>query len=291
MMFVKEIHMKSFLRNHSLIAGILLMFIFTWPIDLANAGLLHFKVPYVISITFGWGIIFASLIMTGLALGKDGIVRLIQRFLIWRVGWMWYLAAFLLLPTIYLSAVLIHAAWTGSPIDFSTVAAHMIFGASANLPTFILPFFIFDFLTNGEEMGWRGYVLPRLQAKHSALVSSLILGAIWGLWHLPRYLAPENSSSFVLGTLKIFAEAILYTWLYNNTKGSLLLTTIMHAAGNTAGVFLPMANTLSRSNLGVLVIVIVIEVMIAVLVTVVAGPEKLSHSEDKQVQTYSYAHV
>jgi membrane protease YdiL (CAAX protease family) len=291
MMFVKEIHMKSFLRNHNLIAGILLMFIFTWPIDLANAGLLHFKVPYVISITFGWGIIFASLIMTSLALGKDGIVRLIQRFLIWRVGWMWYLAAFLLLPTIYLSAVLIHAAWTGSPIDFSTVAAHIIFGASANLPTFILPFFIFDFLTNGEEMGWRGYVLPRLQAKYSALVSSVILGAIWGLWHLPRYLAPENSSSFALGTLKIFAEAILYTWIYNNTKGSLLLTTIMHATGNTAGVFLPMANTLSGSNLGVLVIAIVIEVMIAVLVTVVAGPEKLSHGEDKQVQTYSYAHL
>ena len=281
--------MKNFLRNHSLVAGILLMFIFTWPIDLANAGLLPFKVPYVISITFGWGIIFASLIMTGLSLGKEGIVKLVQRFLIWRVGWMWYFAAFLLLPTIYLSAVRINAAWTGSPIDFSTVAAHMIFGASSNLPTFVLPFFIFDFLTNGEEMGWRGYVLPRLQTKHSALVSSLILGAIWALWHLPRYLSPENSSSFVLGSIKIVTEAILYTWLYNNTRGSLLLTTIMHTVGNTAGVFLPMANTLSGANMGVLIVVIVIEVMVAVLVTAVAGPEKLSHSEDKQVQRYSYA--
>jgi len=121
------------------------MFIFTWPIDLANAGLLPFKVPYVISITFGWGIIFASLIMTGLSLGKEGIVKLLQRFLIWRVGWIWYLTAFLLLPTIFVSAVLINAAWTGSPIDFSTVAAHMIFGASAKLPTLLLPFFIFDF--------------------------------------------------------------------------------------------------------------------------------------------------
>lgn len=281
--------MKNFLRNHSLVAGILLMFIFTWPIDLANAGLLPLRVPYVISITFGWGIIFASLIMTGLSLGKEGIVKLVQRFLIWRVGWIWYLAAFLLLPTIYLSAVVINAARIGSPIDFSTVAAHMIFGASANLPTFILPFFIFDFLTNGEEIGWRGYVLPRLQTKHSALVSSLILGAIWALWHLPRYLTSENSSSFVLGSIKILAEAILYTWLYNNTRGSLLLTTIMHAAGNTAGVFLPMANTLSGANMDVLIVVIVIEVMIAILVTAVAGPEKLSHSEDKQVQRYSYA--
>ena len=140
-------------------------------------------------------------------------------------------------------------------------------------------------------MGWRGYVLPRLQAKHSALVSSLILGMIWALWHLPRYMATENTSLFVLGTLKILAEAILYTWLYNNTKGSLLLTTIMHAAGNTAGVFLPMANTLSGSNMGTLVFVIVIEVLIAILVTVVAGSERLSTREDKQVQTYSYAQV
>lgn len=229
--------------------------------------------------------------MTGLSLGKKGNVKLVKGFLIWRVGWIGYLAAFLLLPTIYLSAVLINAVLAGSPIDFSTVAAHMIFGASAKLSTFILPFFIFDFLTNGEEMGWRGYVLPRLQAKHSALVSSLILGVIWALWHLPRYLAPENTSLFVLGTLKILAEPILYTWLYNNTKGSLLLTTIMHAAGNTAGVFLPMANTLSGSNMGTLVFVIVIEVLIAILVTVVAGPERLSHREDKQVQTYSYAQV
>jgi membrane protease YdiL (CAAX protease family) len=288
-MSVKEIDMKTFLRNHGLVAGILLMFVFTWPVDLANAGLLPFKVPYVISITFGWGIIFASLIMTGLSLGKEGIVKLVQRLLIWRVGWMWYLAAFSLLPTVYITAVLINAAWTGSPVDFSNAAAHMIFGASAKLSLYILPFFLFDFLTNAEEMGWRGYVLPRLQIRHSALISSLVLGAIWALWHLPRYLAPGDSGSFVLGTLKILAEAILYTWLYNNTKGSLLLATIMHAAGNTAGVFLPMANTLSGRNMGALVFVIAIEVLIAGLVTVVAGPENLSHSEDKQVQRYSYA--
>lgn len=259
------------------------MFVFTWPIDLANAGLLPFKVPYVISITFGWGIIFASLIMTGLTSGKKGIAKLIKGFLIWRVGWIWYLTAFFLLPIIFLSAVLINSAWTGLPIDFSTTAAHMIFGASAKLPALVLPFFIFDFLTNGEEMGWRGYVLPRLQAKHSALISSLILGAVWALWHLPRYLTPHNSGSFLLGTIKILADAILYTWLFNNTKGSLLLTTIMHAAENTAGVFLPMANTISRKNIGVLVIVIVMEVLVASLVTLAQGADRLSRSEDKQM--------
>lgn len=274
----------NFLKRHSLVIGVILMFLFTWPIDLANSGILPIKVPFAVYITLGWGFIFASLIMTGLALGRDAVIALLKRFLIWRVEWKWYLAAFLLYPAIFVSAVLLNAAYTQTPIDFTTVMAHKIFGASANLPMFILPFFIFDALTNGEEMGWRGYVLPRLQAKHSALVSSLILGVIWGLWHIPKFLAPGNASSFTLFMVKILAEAVLYTWLYNNTKGSLLLTTISHAAGNTAGAFLPMANTVSGSNTGVLIIAIAIEILVAVVVTVIAGSARLSRTEPMQVQ-------
>ena len=69
-------------------------------------------------------------------------------------------------------------------------------------------------------------MLPRLQAKHSALASSLILGLVWGFWHLPKYLAPDYSGSFALNMVKFLTEAILYTWLFNNTRGSLLLTTV-----------------------------------------------------------------
>ena len=82
----------------------------------------------------------------------------------------------------------------------------------------------------------------------------------------------------------MFVAAVLYTWLYNNTRGSLLLTTIFHAAGNTAAVFLPMANTVSGSNLSVLIIAIVLEILVVVVVTVIAGPARLSRSEPKQVQ-------
>jgi len=275
----------EFLKRNSLVAGILLMFLLTWPVDFANSGLLQFRVPYVISITFGWGIIIASVIMTGLTLGKSGVITLLRRFLIWRVGWKWYAAAFLLYPAIFTTAVLINAVWSQSPIDFSVVMAHKIFGASANLPTFILPFFIFDFLTNGEEMGWRGYVLPRLQAKHSALISSLILGVIWAFWHFPRYLAPGNSSSFILLIIKVLADAVIYTWVYNNTKGSLLLTTILHAAGNTAGVFLPMANTLSGEHMDVYITAIVFLIIITATVIINTGSKTLSRMEPKQIQS------
>ncbi len=274
----------NFFKRHSLVIGVILMFLFTWPIDLANSGALPFQVPFAIAVTVGWGFIFASLIMTGLTLGRDAVIALLKRFLIWRVGWKWYLVAFLLYPAIFVSAVLLNAVFMQTPIDFNTVTAHKIFGVSANLLMFILPFFIFDALANGEEMGWRGYVLPRLQAKHSALVSSLILGVIWGLWHIPKFLAPGNTSLFALFMVKTLAEAVLYTWLYNNAKGSLLLTTIFHAAGNTAGVFLPMANTVSGSNMGVLIIAIAIEILAAIVVTVTAGPARLSRMEPMQTQ-------
>jgi membrane protease YdiL (CAAX protease family) len=273
-----------FLKRHSLVAGILLMFLLTWPIDFANSGVLPVKVPQVVSLTFGWGIIFASLIMTGVTLGRGAVIALLRRFLLWRVNWVWYLIAFLLYPAVFSTAVLARAALTQTGPDFSSVMAHDIFGASANLPVLIIPFFLVDLFANGEEMGWRGYVLPRLQARHSALVSSLIVGVVWGFWHLPRYLAPEHTGSFPLLMVKAMADSVIYTWLYNNTRGSLLLTAILHAAGNTAGVFLPMANTLSGANMDVYVLAAAFLILIAVTISVSARRARPRQAELIQAQ-------
>lgn len=274
----------AFLKRHSLVLGILLMFVLTWPIDLANSGVLPFRVPFAIYILLGWGFILASIIMTWLTVGKEGVIALLKRFLIWRVGWKWYLVAFLLYPAIFCTAVLLNAALTHTAMDFSEVFAHKIFGPSANLLVFIVPFFLFDAIANGEETGWRGYVLPRLQAKHSALMSSLIIGVIWGFWHFPKFLAPGNDSSFALFMIKVMADAILYTWLFNNTKGSLLLTTLFHASGNTAGVFLPIANTVTGSNTGALIFQVLLQIMVAIAVVMIAGPKRLSRTASVQVQ-------
>jgi membrane protease YdiL (CAAX protease family) len=274
----------DFLKHHSLLSGIVLMFLLTWPIDLANSGVLAVQVPFAIYIFLGWGFIFASLIMTGLTQGRPAVLALLKRFLIWRVGWKWYLVAFLLLPVIFFLGVVLNAWWSRTALDFSAVFAHNIFGPQASLPVFIVPFLIFDAITNGEEMGWRGYILPRLQSKYSALVSSLILGVIWGLWHLPKFLAPGNTSPMGLYLVKIMAEAVLYTWIYNNTHGSLLLTTLTHAAANTAGVFLPMATTISGYNTGVLLIIIALEMVAVVVVIAFSGPAQLSRTVTRQIQ-------
>jgi membrane protease YdiL (CAAX protease family) len=275
---------KAFLKRHSLVLGIALMFLLTWPIDLANNGLMPFQVPFIVYIFLGWGIVFASIIMTGLTLGKEGVVTLLKRYLLWRVGWKWYLTVFLLPAALVIPAVYINAALTGVAPDYSTVMAHKIFGASANLLLFILPWFLYEIVTNGEEIGWRGYVLPRLQAKHSALISTLILGVIWGFWHLPKFLPDFDMVHFAWFMVHVMAMSVILTWIYNGTRGSLLLVVLYHASINTVTLFVPIANTQSNANMGSYISYVLLELVTAVIIVIITGPARLSRTQPKQVQ-------
>jgi membrane protease YdiL (CAAX protease family) len=94
----------------------------------------------------------------------------------------------------------------------------------------------------GEEVGWRGFALPRLQARYSALKSSLILGLLVVVWHVPTFFIQGLSGTTLLVFITSFVIALMsfvvvMTWLYNNTKGSLLLATLMHLAFNVAVTF------------------------------------------------------
>lgn len=277
--------LAQFLKQHSLVMGILLMFLLTWPIDLSNSGVLPFRFPFAVYILLGYGFVLGAVIMTGLTLGGNGVISLLKRFLKWRVGWRWYAVALLLVPSINLMGVVLNSVIANKPIDWSTVLAYRIFGPSANLALLIVPYLLFDAVTNGEEIGWRGYVLPRLQAKYSALVSSLILGLIWGLWHLPKFLAPGNSSSFVLLMVDTLAKAVFLTWLYNNTGGSLLLTTLAHAGWNTSAMVLPFANTVSGENMGASLLALVLLVVTVAAIVVWAGPARLSRTQAMQIES------
>ncbi len=276
--------MKNFIKRHSLIIGIALMFLYTWTIDLSSSGVLPFKVPFFVVLTLGWGFIFVSLLMTWLTLGKDEMARLFKRFFIWRVGWKWWLVAILLLPALRFAAIPLTAWLTGVPADFSHPMIRDVVPLDAPLLMLVVPWMLFEVLTNGEEMGWRGYVLPRLQAKYNALVASLIVGVIWAVWHLPKFLGTgfNDELSFVWFTISHLALAVLYTWLYNNTHGSLLLVVFFHAAGNTTGMFLPVQFAIPggiTQN-----VEIVLYVLAAVIVTLASGAARLSRMEEKQAQ-------
>jgi len=146
--------MKEFLRRHSLILGLLLMFVLTWPIDLSNAGVLPFQVPFAVYIFLGWGFIFASLIMTWLTLGREGVINLLKRYLIWRVDWKWYLVAFFLIPALnYLAIFLMqllpkHRSITVPPW-------HMIFSVHLRISCF-LSFRSFYSTLSPMEKRWAG---------------------------------------------------------------------------------------------------------------------------------------
>jgi uncharacterized protein len=276
--------MKEFLKRHSLIFGIFLMFLLTWPIDLSNAGVLPFQVPFVVYIFLGWGFIFASLIMTWLTLGRQAVITLLQRYLIWRVDWKWYLIALFLIPILSYLAISLNAVFTKTQIDYSSALAYDIFGPSINVVLIIVPFFLFDAIANGEEMGWRGYVLPRLQTKYSALTASLILGIIWSFWHLPKFVTHWDSVTFLWFIVDEIAKAILMTWMYNNTKGSLLLVTLFHASFNATGMALPVANNLTDTNMNLRAMISILEIIAAAVVVLYAGAERLSRTEPKQIQ-------
>lgn len=275
---------RGFLKRHSLVIGIALMFLLTWPIDLANSGILPIQVPFAVYIFLGWGFVVASVAMTGLTLGKVEVIALLRRYLHWRVGWKWYLAAFGLVPVVWIAAITVYSVVTQRPLDFGSSPIYKVVGQSTNTPLLVLPWFLFEIITNGEEVGWRGYVLPRLQTRYNALISTLILGAIWGFWHLPKFLAHFDLIAFAWFMLHCMSFAVVLTWLYNSTQGSLLIVAICHAASNTTSMFLPVASTLSSENLGSYIGVVLFELAAAVVVAVIAGPARLTRSREMQTQ-------
>lgn len=274
----------GFLKRHSLVTGLLLMFLYTWTIDLSNSGVLPFKAPFVVGLTVGWGFIILSLWMTWITLGKEAMMTLLKRFLIWRVNWKWYLVAVLLLPALQFVSVLL-TIWLGAaPVDFSNPMIRKVVPLSAPLLVLVVPWFIYEMLTNGEEIAWRGYVLPRLQTRYSALLSSLIVGVIWSVWHLPKFYGTGSSGGRSFGWFTVFclAAAVLYTWLYNNSHGSLLLVTLFHAANNTAGMFLPVSFAVPGGILSNRMTVLY--VIAAIVVAILTGSARLSRTEEKQIQ-------
>jgi membrane protease YdiL (CAAX protease family) len=89
-----------------------------------------------------------------------------------------------------------------------------------------------------EEPGWRGYALPRMQRGHSALWAALVLGVVWALWHLPEMVGDPGEREPIPYSLSVVAQSVLLAWIYNSTRGSLLLVVLFHGAVNTAAKFL-----------------------------------------------------
>jgi CubicO group peptidase (beta-lactamase class C family) len=215
-----------------------------------------------------------AIVLVAMLHGKSGVRTLLRRLRIWRVGAGWW-AAVVLLSTPALGAVGLSVLLGGDAPDLAVT-----------IPGFVLLFlfFVFPGSAGGEEIGWRGFALPRLQARRSALAASVVLGAAWGVWHLPLYLMGTDIrplSLFAPWVLLTIASSVIYTWMYNGTGGSLLIVVVFHAVSN-----LPLTVFLEPLDDQVVLpflIYVALMILAASVVVAVAGPATLSRTRAKQV--------
>ena len=270
------------IRRYPLVAFFVLSYALSWilesPLVLVGDTLtdtqglvltiLASNVPSLLAIT-----------LTAIVYGRGALRKLLRRLLTWRVEPRWYLVVVLGPVALAGGMVTLHTFVGGSALSFDVPLL---------IPALItLGFSIFPGSALGEEIGWRGYALPRLQAGRSALSASLIIGMLWAVWHLPLFLAgwlhgvpgrtPILYAAFVVSG---FAMSVILTWVYNSTGGSLLLVVLLHA---TVNLPISLSTDLlgSRATLPILLYFGLL-VVAAIVVVIVAGPEHLSRKHQKQ---------
>lgn len=175
--------------------------------------------------------------------GSTAVSALLGRIFHWRVGFRWYLFAAGYMAVIKLIVALLHRVITGAWPRFGQEAWYILIIAMI----FSTP------VQAGEEIGWRGYALPRLTERMGLPAASILLGVIWALWHLPLFFvhgADTYHQPFFLYTVQVTAISVAMAWLYARTGGSLLLTMLLHAAVNNTKDIVPSATPGGTNTFG-----------------------------------------
>jgi membrane protease YdiL (CAAX protease family) len=180
--------------------------------------------------TFSPGLL--ALALTDLTDGRAATRALLGRIFRWRVDVRWYVFAVGYIPAIKLSVALVHRVVTGAWPRFGQTAWYVMAGA-----------IVFStWVQAGEEIGWRGYALPRLADRLGLATGSVLLGIVWASWHLPLFFIPAADTlgqSFPLYLLQVTALSVAMGWLYWRTGGSLLVVMLLHAAVNNTKDIVP----------------------------------------------------
>ena len=232
---------RFWLARRPLLWYFVLTYAFTWllwiPYFLSGAelGLLPITLPNLLILLGQYGPMIIALVMSLAIGGSPAARRLLRRHLQWRVGVGWYLLA-IFGP--FLALGVVAAGW---------IEAGPMGQLVANLPTIIAAYLIYVLFAKlflggglGEEAGWRGFALPRLQERHGATRASLILGLLWAGWHAPLYLSATRVAENppLPFAAMVLALAFVLTWVYNRTQGSLLIAALLHSAFNSAPLFI-----------------------------------------------------
>jgi uncharacterized protein len=178
-----------------------------------------------------------ALCMTLREKGREGVIALLRRLFMWDVRARWYLFAIGYIGAIKLSVAVVHRIVVGEWPVFGAEPWYLLIAATIG-STLIGG-------QVGEELGWRGYALPRLTALFGLGTASVLLGVLWACWHLPLFFILDGDTvgqSFPLYALQVTALSVAIAWLYANTRGSLLLVMLMHSAVNNTKDIVPSAD-------------------------------------------------
>lgn len=245
--------MSYWARSHQTAAFFVLTFAFTWAFWIPSAvmfagaadpGSLIASPLFVAMQTLGAaGPTIVALGLTSTLQGKEGLGALLRRFKPTRQLAGWYVVAALLAPALTLVAMTLDALAFGRPLvhpesGFAEMAAEMGWVVAGALLPLVLVSQLFSSPLL-EEAGWRGFALPRMQDRRSALVASLALGIVWGSWHLPLVFAyGDPFAPYLAG---IVAYTVLMTWVFNSCDGNLFSMLVFHASLNLSlNVLLPL---------------------------------------------------
>lgn len=227
--------LSAFIKRNPLLSMYIIMFVLAWSVMIPQAlysqGILLAPLPEFIEILTGWVPGIAAVMVTGVIAGWEGVRSLLRRFLVWRVGFRWYILSALLLAVLILGGIGIHA-FSGGSMPAIPAAESPLWQVGLVFVVFVL----LGFLINTEEIAWRGFALPRLQARHGALVAAVLIAFPEALFHLPLFWVKENPFFQNVGLYWFsafsIAVVVIYIYVFNKTKGSLLIVTILHASQN-----------------------------------------------------------
>ncbi len=268
--------MSSWIRRSPLLAYFIITYAISWAIAVPLAaralGWLLLPLPFAAHYLIGFGPMLAALIVTRVTEGPDGLRELYVRMTRWRVGVGWILFAVLAPILVFTAGALVAPLFSVVPTNFRDL------GVVNFLPYLGAGAWLLWFLTFGigEETGWRGFALPRLQIKRSALAATFILSVPWAIWHVPSLLYLGNLKN--LGVLLpgffigIVIGGIVYTWLFNSTGGSVLVVALLHASMNFV--------TASRAGQGVVAAIVSMSFVVwGILVVFLYKPADLARTE------------
>jgi len=255
----------GWLKRHPLVVFFILTFVLTWAVEIPVR--IFADQIGVLQVIVGWMPGLAALIAAGISSGLPGQRAWIARIFIGRVGRRWYLLAFFGSLPVWLGALALDRYVGGVGIP----AWDSVFDLVAP----VLGNFIVRLILSTEELAWRGFALPRLEARRRALTASLTIGAISAVWYLPVFVVKPSPTTPALAPFLVttVALSVVYAWIFNNTRGSVLLCALANAAVNTWTDVLPAptADQLLSQWIYALLLVIVAAVIVAAF-----GPDRLS---------------